>query len=761
MNKMTYRRVSATALAFAFAVSLSAAAADTGAGTDANAQTLDEVVVSATRREEALKDVPASVDVFSEKRIEQSNITRPADFVLQSANVALASEVVPGQSDVSIRGVQGNFGLQQPVALVIDGVIALNQYALDQELFDITRIEVAKGPQGALYGRNADAGAIIIETKAPTNDFEGKVIAGAGNGGSGKGQAALSGPLIEDRLFARADLSYTNRDGYWYDFAVGHPADFMREEVGRVRLIFKATDDLTFDLRARRSQVNAGGQYFTPQINFLGTPSNNNSYFPPIQQNNNQPQVQNRLDTALKVDDNLHFATLTAILSYATYTIEEFADGPINPLAFTDPAAMMAAMAGNPPLAPGYGYSTADGNAWGYSDRIDKSAELRLTSPSDQRARWMAGAFYGREWTETSSTSHTDVSGLVIPGLYSVALAANPANPATGGREDTDGWDDYAGFAQVQFDVLPNFEVGLDARYDSERHHNQNIFDVSQNQPSPFAGVARQAEFNAFQPKLTLLYKLTDQTSVYASAGRGFRSGGFNQAGSTANIHTQDGYPNFPNVDSFAAETTNAYELGVKSSLLDGRLFATAAVFYTDIHNAQSFTAFPISITTVTLDLGKVRSQGGEIEVAYKLLDGLRISESYGLTNAKIEEAVIPSAIGNRVPLTPDYTNSLALDFDRQVGTGLNLNAYLGWRLTGTTWFDVYNTPGTQRDPFSLVDLRVALQGQRHGDTWQVAAWSKNLLNKFYDEYASVVGFGDFSYRAEPRQFGIDLTYKF
>ncbi|HVW67577.1 MAG TPA: TonB-dependent receptor [Steroidobacteraceae bacterium] len=742
--------------AFAMGANAAAVAVDTGTDADKSAPTLDEVIVSATRRDEALKDVPISIAVYSEKNIEQANITRPTDFVNLTANVAIASEVAPGESDVSIRGIQGNFGLQQPVALVIDGVVTPNQNALDQELYDIVRIEVAKGPQGALYGRNADAGAIIIETKRPTNDLEMKVTGGVGNGGSGKGQAAVSGALIPDRLLARVDFSYTNREGYWYDFAVGHPADFKKELIGSARFIYEATDDLTFDLRVRKSEVDAGGQYFTPELYIVGVQANNNSYFPAIQQNNNQPQVQHRLDTALKVDDDLHFATLTGVLSYATYTLEEFADGPINPLDFTDPAALAAA---NPPIAPGYSYTTLDGNAWGYTNRVDKTAELRLTSPSVQRLRWMMGAFWGSEWTTDAQTSHDDVDGVVIPGVYSAALAANAANPATGGREDRNAWEDYAGFAQLQYDLTPRLEASLAARYDTEKHDNENLLLVP---VSPYAGVVRYATFDAFQPKLSLLYKITDHASIFASAGRGFRSGGFNNAGSTAAIHAKDGYPDFPDADSFRAETSNAYELGVKGSFLDARLFASAAVFYTDIHDAQSFTAFPISITTVTLNLTKVRSQGAELEASYKLLDGLRVFESFGLTDARIREAIIPDAIGKRVPLTPEYTNSLGLDFNHSAGHGLQFDGHVGWRLTGRTWFDVYNTPDTQRNPFSLVDARLALQGERNADVWQVALWSKNLLNKYYDEYASPDGiYGNFAYRGEPRQYGVDVTYKF
>jgi len=165
----------------------------------ASAQEVEEVIVTATRRDTALQDAPITVSAFTEADIEREHIVNPADFLSKVSNVFLTQAVRPGEADVSMRGVQGNFGLTQPVAVVVDGVVQANPNALDQELVGIQQIEVVKGPQSALYGRNAEAGAIVITTKRPTQDTELKVVAGAGNGGEVKGQALISGSLGSDQ----------------------------------------------------------------------------------------------------------------------------------------------------------------------------------------------------------------------------------------------------------------------------------------------------------------------------------------------------------------------------------------------------------------------------------------------------------------------------------------------------------------------------------------------------------------------------------
>jgi iron complex outermembrane receptor protein len=240
----------------------------------------------------------------------------------------------------------------------------------------------------------------------------------------------------------------------------------------------------------------------------------------------------------------------------------------------------------------------------------------------------------------------------------------------------------------------------------------------------------------------------------------GFRGGGFNGAGTGAAVRLQAPSTDFP--DAFPAETSHASELGFKSQWFDHRLQVNGAVFYTEIDNAQAFTAFPNPPITIVISLQKVRAQGAELELSYHFTDHLQISENYGLTDTKIEKTDLESALGKKVPGTPEWTNSLGLDYSHPLAGALTLQSRVEWNVTGPMWFDVYNSPLTQRDTLSLANARVALEHPAGKGSWQLGAWANNIFNKYYNIYAAPVPpIANFSYRGNPRMYGMDVTYRF
>jgi iron complex outermembrane receptor protein len=737
--------------------------------------TLEEVIVTATKRDTVLKDTPIAIQVFNATAIENENIQTPADFVLLTPNTFVNGDVQKGQTNISMRGIQGNFNLTQPVAVVLDGVVQANTGALDEELFDIKQIEVVKGPQGALYGRNAEAGAIIITTETPNNTFMSKILAGYGNAGQYKAQAVISGPIVSDKLFGRLGVSDTGQSGFWPDWAVGHPLDQQANRLANGRLVFVPTDDLTIDLRGDRSEFKGIVGEFTAQIaqSFdppVGVPFNVNTNFPEFQANNAPPQTEERSDVSIKVDDNLHFAVLTLIASYDNYVYKIPEDGSFNPLIFS-PSYPTA----NPPLLPAYSYSTADGNQYRLETRIDRTVELRLTSPSDQRFRWSVGGYAAGSSNYSYADSRTDKGeGIIQQTLGQDPGLLNPAGPNPILSITTDDWNsakDFAAFGQIQYDILANLQAEIALRWDEE-----NKLDVNQtpNEIDPStgknfvtnpavapSGITQRGTYVALQPKFSLRYKVTDDVSVYASAGRGFRSGGFNPAGTEVEVQQQLPTSHFP--DAYPSEKSDAYEIGIKSFWLDRRLMFNGALFYTNITDAQSFTAFPNPPIELVISEPKVRSQGVEAEFSYLLAPDLRVSENFGYTDATIRASSLENVAGNRVPGTPEVSNVASLDYDPTLpGSNLRLAAHLDVDTTGNVWFDDFNTPGTERSPITLVNVRVGLTGDRNGDKWQVAAWSKNLTNKYYNAYdAAVPGVANYTFRANPRAYGLDLSYRF
>jgi iron complex outermembrane receptor protein len=740
-----------------------------------SSETLEEVVVTATKRDTLLKDTPIAIEVFNAAAIENDNVQVPADFVQLTPNTFVNGDVQKGQVNISMRGIQGNFNLTQPVAVVLDGVVQANTGALDEQLFDIKQIEVVKGPQGALYGRNAEAGAIIITTETPDNNFMSKILTSYGNAGQYKAQLVVSGPLISDRLFGRLGVSDTGRNGFWPDPTIGRPLDQQSTRLADARLLFTPTDDLKFDLRADTSEFKGVVGGFVAQIakSFdpaVGVPFNVNTNFPEYQANNAPPQTEDRTDVALKVDDDFHFAVLTVVGSYDYYLYKTPQDGSFNPLIFS-PSYLTA----NPPLLPAYSYSTADGNQYRYATNIDRTLELRLTSPSNQRFRWTVGGYAAGSDNYLYADSRTDTgSGIIQETLGQDPALLNPDGPNPILSITSDDWNsvtDYAAFGQLQYDILSSLEAEVALRWDEEKKVDQNQI-PDQIDPStgknfitnPLlapSGLVRKGTYVALQPKFSLRYKATDDVTLYASAGRGFRSGGFNPAGTEEEVQLQLPTSHFP--DAYPSEKSDAYEIGIKSFWLDHRLMFNGALFYTNITDAQAFTAFPNPPIELVTSEPKVRSQGVEAEISYALVQDLRVSENFGYTDATIRQSDLAGVTGNRVPGTPEFSNVASVDYGSAIpGSNLRLAAHLDVDTTGIVWYDDVNTPGTDRSPLTLVNVRVALIGDRKGDQWQVAAWSKNLTNKYYNAYdAPVPGVANYTFRADPRSYGVDVSYRF
>ena len=224
---------------------------------------LEEVVVTARKRDESLRDVPMTVSVFTEQAIESAGIQKPGDFIAQVPNMQLVETQNAGSAFVVIRGISQARNSEPSVAVLVDGVLENNPAEFNKELFDIQQIEVLKGPQGALYGRNAIGGAIIIRTKEPADELEGQVRLGYGNGSSIRAQGALSGPVgSSDTLKFRASLSYNESDGFLDNVYLGSKADPVEDLSGRVRLLWQPSETFSADLRLSASQLDTRALYF-------------------------------------------------------------------------------------------------------------------------------------------------------------------------------------------------------------------------------------------------------------------------------------------------------------------------------------------------------------------------------------------------------------------------------------------------------------------------------------------------------------------
>jgi iron complex outermembrane receptor protein len=725
----------------------------------AESDELEEVVVTARKRDESLLNVPVSVDAFTEQTIQSAGIESPRDFVAMVPNMTLVEVQNVGNSFITVRGISQARNSEPSVAVLVDGVLEPNPYEFDQELSDIKHIEVLKGPQGALYGRNAIGGAIIINTADPSDHFEGEGKVGVGNGVSEKAQVAVSGPIdAAGTLRYRAALNFYNTDGYLENTYLGRKADPYKDYSGRLRLLWKPTDQWSADLRAYRDRVQTTAYYYViPRINEADPtdgftfvpPQKANDVTSPIQDNNLGTDNRDITDVALKLDYNPGFGTFTAISDFnRTKEIDTGDAYDFRPVT----TSLVYFTTGGIPAALGGPFDISQSQ---FIDEKTISQELRFTSNKMGGFSWIAGAYYVHTDRFISTGNLVD-RGLGVPAVYQTPLV-DPTNPFATNTNNTFLADSqrnnaWAVFGDATYEFNQQWELDAAIRYD--RDERQNTTDT----PTAFlpaatlgtahTGEVRDATFDAAQPKGTLRYKPTDNLTFYGGWSRGFRSGGFNQTGVGAIAASTN---HFGVHDLFQAEVADTYEVGMKSQFLDRRLSANLALYHTDSHNGYFFY---FDATTSTQNLGNLDAtyKGAELELTARATDWLDLYANFGYTDGKITKMEDPTVDGNKPPLLTKNTINAGFQVHQPIGNGLNATLRLDYQEIGRTWWDPYNV--TSRDPVNLIDLRAGVEGER----WAVTAWSKNLTNKTYNAEFSA---GGFLWRAPPRRYGLDFSFKF
>ncbi len=280
---------------------------------------MEEIVVTARKRDENFQDVPVTINVFTESLVKDAGIQRPADFIQMVPNMTLVETQNAGNAFVVIRGISQARNSEPSVAVQVDGVLETNPAEFNQELFDIQQIEVLKGPQGALYGRNAIGGAIIITTQDPADEFEATAKAGYGNENSIRGQLGVSGP-IGDTAGYRATVNYYETDGFLDNVFLDEKADPVEDLSARLRFVWEPSDNFTGDLRFAMSDLSTKALYFViprddeanPFSTFF-TPPNANNVTEQIQLDNPGINDRDLFNASMKLDFGVGDGTLTSV----------------------------------------------------------------------------------------------------------------------------------------------------------------------------------------------------------------------------------------------------------------------------------------------------------------------------------------------------------------------------------------------------------------------------------------------------------------
>jgi len=711
---------------------------------------IDEVIVTARKRAESLQEVPIAITAFTEQTIERAGIQRPADFISLMPNVTIVDTANVGDTQVSIRGIVSTRDAESTFAYVVDGILSTNPNSFNEELVNVQQIEVLKGPQGALYGRNAVAGAILVTTREPGDEFEGQVRVGGGSDGMAKASLRLGGPIGGS---ARGSLaaSYREFDGVFSNIYEngGSDVDYLEDTTVRGRVIFEPSEKMKWDFRAGYSEVSGGAINFNavfaiPAFNAIGSEfhADVNDHDFTFAFNVPGENEQETTEFAVKGDYATDKGDWTFIASYNDLDEYLLSDGTsasfygyeLTPAcqasratlnSFSRPDLFGPALAPflvlPPPPPPEndfngiygpYTPTACDGYQYQERNQQDTSVEVRFTSPQDQSVRWIAGLYATEIDREVVIAYGADTGAGFLRQPYIDPTGPNPTDLLFWDKFDT---SVIAAFGEVSFDMGDSSELSLALRWDQEdrKVRNQvpnvnssglNINAIGPINPAFIAnptGIPNRSEtFDQLQPKVSWRWAASDDVNVYASWGIGFRSGGFNSVGSEdlLNLWFNSGFGGAGEVvqagltikDEYDKEVSSSFELGVKTQFANNRFQLNAAIFSTDVDDNQFFEFFagPFGLLRVVTTIDETTIQGVEADFNWLVSDSFSLFGGVGFLDSEIKKNINrPLSEGNDVPQAPEETYNLGAQLELPMGSSMNFYARVDYQHVGKMWF--------------------------------------------------------------------------
>ncbi|NBB25798.1 TonB-dependent receptor [Porphyrobacter sp. SLTP] len=706
------------------------------------------IIVTARRQSESLQDVPAAVTVFGAETLAKTGVQRADDFIQLTPGVTIVTGTAEaGDTQINIRGINGARDAESSVALVVDGILKTNTAQLNQNQGTLRQVEILKGPQGALYGRNAAAGAIVLQTLKPGDALEGGMLVRAAQDNTYLANGFISTP-IGDTAGLVLSANYSTTDGFFRNSFLGNSKTIDDQEVFGIdgRFVAQLGPNTELDVKARYADLRGASINFNASFHLPNFAAVNPAFFEDVNEHpfgfysNIRPtNDQVTFETSAKVEHEFESTTLTAWVLYSDVDQSLTADSTSADFArFTFPGATPASVAasnacfastaaltgfplnqptfiGNNPVpfifdpvngstfGP-YSPTTCDGTQFQIRKQEDISGEIRLASNGDGAINWQVGAYYLHIDREVGVSLGADLGRGIIRELYN---APGSDNPTTQLYHDAFKTDVYAAFASIDADVSDRFNVSFAGRYDIEDRQVSSlvpaVFDPITGGPinpgqtvvgGAVQPIAPKSEtFKQFQPKISLRYELTDDINLYGNWGIGFKSGGFNNQGSAAIVDSAFNDFIGTNVlidDQYRKEVSSAFEAGVKGTLLDGAVTFDLAGYYTKVEDMQFFEFFVggFGLLRVVSNIDEVELYGAELNLSAEILDGWTVFGSGNVTESEIlENASRPVTVGNKSPYTADYTLNFGTQLDLPVSDSIDFVTRADYRITGPTWF--------------------------------------------------------------------------
>lgn len=693
-------------------------ATPTKAGETAEAEptALDTIIVTAQKREEAAQGVPISLSAFSGRAVETYRLESLRDISRLTPGL-LVSSFSQSSPTIAIRGATNTFtqiGANKPVAVVIDDLFIPRNSAATFELYGLNSVQVLKGPQGTLFGRNVTGGAIVLDTGKPAfGDTSGSVRIGGGDYDLKQVDGRVDIPVGET-VALRLAGSLKQHDGYGRDRLTGREEDDLDSRSVRAQARVQAAETVEVLLGADYGEDHNGGRTLSSKA--AGSDGDRRT----SELGYRQAFARNQWGASARVYWNAPVGQVTAITGYRWSQSGEDYSG----------------------TGASYAFLTGT-NTQSVNRDVDDvglfSQEVRWASPKWSRGDVVVGAYFADE----DAKRQLRTRGLAaVTGVASSDVLTDQAVKTRS----------YAAFVDGTLHLPAAFDLTLGARYTHDEKTAALLrTDFIRPATGSFAAHDLKADWSEVTPRAVLSWTPRDDLKVYGSVTRGYTAGGFNTDAAVLSALAQP----------FDPETVTNYELGVKSQWLANILRVNASVFHMDYKDKQELFFNNVTRVLTITNAGQATVEGAELEVTYRPVPWLNLMGSYGLLDTVYDDFVIPGGAvntGNPLGSSPRNKGALAADVRIPLNGAGYITGALSWAYTDGYYTGATKDPNLHIESYALTNLSLGYES-RDG-RWMLTAWAKNLGDVDYLLTPSTQGVLA-EYLGEPRTVGVMLSAKF
>ncbi|MEQ8861512.1 MAG: TonB-dependent receptor [Pseudomonadales bacterium] len=671
---------------------------------------IEEVIVTAERRESSLQKTPVAISVFDEGFLKESSVRSIQDVAPYSPGLNYTQ--VSNFAQLNMRGIgleQINLGGEPGVAFHIDGVYVARPFVNDAVFLDLARVEVLRGPQGTLYGRNATGGSVNLISNQPSDSFESEFSVLLGNYDRVRVTAAASGPLGRPEVRGRLSVVSDERDGYLDNLVDGEKLEDAQSRSVRGELDFDLSDSLTLAIAGDYMEQDDKGPMFRPgdipgTAAALGGQLSNDPWKVYVDGPRDQEIDASGLSAKLAWDREEF--TLTSLTAYrrSSFDLNSDLDGTDFFLVNEDL----------------------------HEDATQYSQEFQIVSAGDDRLQWLLGAYFFHEDADLDYIFPIPLLGTTIRFVSEQETTA------------------YALFGQASFEVTDRLTLTAGLRYSDDKKEGsteQTFFVVGNTEVDD--------SWQAWTPRFVADYQLTETSLIYLSIARGFKAGGIN----TGSLQQA----------AYDPEYIWNYEIGLKSRYFNDRLQTNVAAFYYNYDDLQVLQ-FAVGQTFIE-NAADAKGQGIEVEAT--ALFGPHMSVIAGLAYLDTEfteyqaldtfrpQLGVLDLDGNHLPRAPEFTASVVAQYDQPLRSGALLTARLEYQYQDDFYFTSFNTDYAEGGGADLVNARIAFTSP--GQQWEIAAYGKNLTDEEYELATTVSGInaGTLELYGAPRTYGLEARFRF